>query len=204
MLLEQSHIQHILACYIHTTDSLSQSHIQHISIPHSAHYSHFYLLIYPSVYFEILLEQSHIRHTFTCCIRTFSPTFAFSVAHSAHHSHFHLLIYPIFRNFIRTVPHSAHHHLLHSHSQSHIQHSQSHIQHIICTFISLFILCIFRNFIRTVPHSAHPHLLHSHSIPSIPSSSGSVSSNEKTYLSCCYDNYVDGVEFGMFCQSIYL
>ncbi|CAB4020311.1 oxysterol-binding -related 10 isoform X3, partial [Paramuricea clavata] len=48
---------------------------------------------------------------------------------------------------------------------------------------------------KTVPHSAHPHLLHSHSIPSIPSSSGSISSNKKTYLSCCYDNYVDGVEF---------
>ena len=48
---------------------------------------------------------------------------------------------------------------------------------------------------KTVPHSSHPHLLHSHSIPSIPSSSGSVSSNRKTAMSCCYDNYVDGVEF---------
>ena len=78
-----------------------------------------------------------------------------------------LFIICIFGNYIRTVPHSAHPHLLHSHSQFHIQHIlvphfESHIQHIIHTFICLFILCIFRNFIRTIPHSAHLHLLHSH------------------------------------------
>jgi hypothetical protein len=78
-----------------------------------------------------------------------------------------LFILCIFGNVIRTVPHSAHPRLLHSHHWFTL--SVPHSAHLNPTFSTLFTLlsaylsfCIFRNFIRTVPHSAHLHLLHSH------------------------------------------